>query len=461
MVTLSRRRFLAAAAGLAGSLAFPGVRFGRAAETPIQHIVLVMQENRSFDHYFGLFPGVDGLPRCAPAKEAPSMTLLDPPHDTDSARAEYHGGANDQFQLLGGGKTLAYYTGADLPYYWALAHRFTLCDRYFASVLGPTVPNRLYSIAASAGGYKNNPAVIDPALLPRPNLVDRLDEARVDWGCYFAHLPAGFQPGPDAPPLGFCPVTYYPERRAEARAVRTYDDFLRDAARGSLPSVSWIVTEEPLSEHPPDTIDWGERFVALTINSIASGPAWDRTAVILHYDENGGFYDHVAPPQVDDRGLGFRVPCIVASPWAKPGHVSSQVLDHTSVLAFVRRVFGLQPINAREARAAPMEDAFDFSHSEPGFVSYTDRRRLPTTLTAQDWYASLLARPVPAGAAPQVPAARPLCPSNQPDLAAGAVAAAGAGAVAALGGGALALRQAGLGTSGSGAPGAGTSGGGV
>ena len=104
MLRLSRRRFLAGTAGLAGSLAFPGIRLGRAAETPIQHIVLLMQENRSFDHYFGLFPGADGLPRCAPVKEAPSMTLLDPPHDTDTARGEYHGGLNDGFELIGGGK---------------------------------------------------------------------------------------------------------------------------------------------------------------------------------------------------------------------------------------------------------------------------------------------------------------------------------------------------------------------
>jgi phospholipase C len=151
----------------------------------------------------------------------------------------------------------------------------------------------------------------------------------------------------------------------------------------------------------------------------------------------------------------------VASPWVRPGHVSSQVLDHTSVLAFVRRVFGLQPINAREEKAAPLEDAFDFSHSERGFVSYTDRRRLPTTVTPQDWYASLLARPVPVGATPEVPAARPLCPTNPPDVAAGAVAAVGAGALTLAVGRTLGVRQAGLGTSGSGEPGAGTSGGGV
>ena len=452
MAGLTRRRFLAAAAGMAGGLAFPGVRLGRAAETPIEHVVLLMQENRSFDHYFGLFPGADGFPDCAPVKPAPSLTLLDPPHDTDSARAEYHGGRNDGFELLGGGEALTYYTGEDLPYYWALAHRFTLCDRYFCSVLGPTLPNRLYALAASAGGYKNNPSTIDPALLPRPNLVDRLDEAHVSWACYSANGPASY-------PSSFSAISYYPERRADPRALHTYDDFRRDAATGSLPSVSWVLPAEPLSEHPSDPIHWGERFAALTINSVAAGPAWKRTAVILNYDENGGFYDHVAPPQVDPRGFGFRVPCIVASPWARPGHISSQVLDHTSVLAFIRTVFRLRPVNDREAGAAPISDAFDFGHAETGFVSYTDRRRLASDEQPQDWYARLLALPVPPGARSEVPKPRPLCPPTPPDLTAGAVAAAAAGGLTL----AAARYRAGLGTSGSGVPGVptGTSGGGV
>ena len=447
---LTRRRFLAASAGVAGALAFPGVRLGRAAETPIEHVVLLMQENRSFDHYFGLFPGADGLPACAPVTHAPSLTLLDPSHITDTARAEYDEGRNDNFKLLGGGKALTYYTGDDLPYYWALAHRFTLCDRYFCSVLGPTVPNRLYSIAASAGGYRDNPSSFDPALLPRPTLVDRLDEARVSWGCYVTNVSGS------APSLGYSEVTYYPERRADRRAIQTYDRFLSDAASGSLPSVSWVVSQEPLSEHPASSIDWGERFVALTVNSLAAGPAWGSTAVILTHDENGGFYDHVPPPQVDDRGYGFRVPCIVASPWAKPGHVSSAVADHTSLISFVTRVFGLRPVNDRAARATPLEDVFDFSHSEPGFVSYPAGHRLNPALTPRDWYARLLAMPIPEGTAPVVPKARALCPPAPfaPDVAGGVAAGVAAGALT-LGAGA---RQAGLRTSSGGGAAAGSAG---
>ncbi|HEX6548092.1 MAG TPA: alkaline phosphatase family protein [Candidatus Dormibacteraeota bacterium] len=442
---ITRRRFLAAAAGLAGGLAFPGVRLSRAAETPIEHVVLLMQENRSFDHYFGLYPGVEGLPNCAAVHHATTLSLANPPHTTAAAEAEHHGGTNDNFELIGGAKAVSYYTGDDLPYYWALARRFTICDHYFCSVLGPTFPNRLYSIAASAGGFTDNPGLagIDPALLPRPNLVDRLDEAGIEWRAYLAHLPA----------IGYNPVTYYPERRQDPRAQLPYAQFLADAARGDLPGVTWVVTQEPVSEHPSDSVAWGERFVALTLNSLAAGPAWQRTAVIFNYDENGGFYDHVPPPRVDARGFGFRVPCIVASPWARPGHVTTNVYDHTSVLALIRRIFGLRAINAREEAAPPLEGAFDFSHAEPGFTSYFPRPL--GAIEAGTWFASLLALPVPAGETVRPPAARPLC-APAFDLTAGVAAGVGAAAVAAAAG--LQLVR---GTSGSGVLGSATSGGGT
>lgn len=402
--------------------AFPSIRIGRARETPLDHIVLLMQENRSFDHYFGLFPNAAGLSECAPVSRASTLALGDPSHLTDTAVAEYDAGKNDNFKLLGGTRAVTYYTGEDIPYYWALAHRFTLCDHYFCSVLGPTFPNRLYSVAASAGGFKDDPRTIDPSLLPRPNLADRLDEAGVSWGCYIATMPSS----------GYNPVFYYPERRSDPRATRSFADFLDDTAAGRLPAVTWVVTQDPLTEHPPNPISWGERFAALVVNSLAAGPLWGRTALVLNYDENGGFYDHMPPPQVDDRGYGFRVPAIVASPYARPGHVSSAVVDHVSVLALIRTVFGLRPLNSRDEKAIPLEDAFDFTHAEKGFVSYTDRRRLALDETPQGWYAAMLARPVPVGESPSVPKARPLCPpAFNPVAGVGAALAAGTVAVVA------------------------------
>lgn len=365
-----------------------------------------MQENRSFDHYFGLLPGADGFPACAAVKHAPTLCLSDPPHDTDSSRAELSGG-RDNFQLLGGGKALTYYTGDDLPYYWALAHRFTLCDRYFSAVLGPTFPNRLFSVAASAGGFKNNPTRIDPALLPRPNMADRLDEAKIEWACYAAQVP-----GPDVNPASRQnPIAYYPERTAKPNVNRSYHEFLADAAAGRLPAVSWVITEKPLWEHPPDPVNWGERFAALTINSVAAGPQWQHTAIVLNYDENGGFYDHVAPPQIDDRGYGFRVPCIVASPYAKAGHISRQVYDHSSVIAFVERVFGLRTVGGRAARANPLEDCFDFSRSRAGSVAYPAGGPPEAGCggTPTGWAAELLDLPVPGGQKIAPPPPRSLC----------------------------------------------------
>jgi phospholipase C len=421
---LTRRRFLAAAAGLGGLAFFPGARIGRAAETPIRNVVLLMQENRSFDHYFGLFPGADGLPACSPVAHAETLALADVPHVTAAVREEREAGSPGGFEQVAGPSALTYYTGEDLPYYWALARRFTLCDRWFASVLGPTVANRLYSVAASAGGFVDNPGVIDPGRLPRPNVADRLDEAGVDWACYVAHPPA----------TGFNAIAYYPERRSDPRSSRTYSEFLADAAAGRLPSVAWVVPEDPLSEHPNDRVDWGERFVALTVNTLASGPQWERMAVVLTYDESGGFYDHVQPPRKDERGYGFRVPAVVVSPFARPGHVSHAVHDHTSVLSLLRGLFGLRPINGRDEAASPMEDCFDFSHAERAFVSYRPGRRLRADPPPPGWYRDLLSLPVPEGSDPEVPAPRQLCPAAI-DPRVGAAAAVGA---AALGASALA-----------------------
>jgi phospholipase C len=371
------------------------VRLGRAAETPIRHVVILMQENRSFDHYFGLFPGSDGLPPCAPVKHASTQCQSDVPHGSVATRAQAVRG----FEKAGGPGSLTYYTGDDLPYYWALAHRFTLCDRYFSSAPGATFPNRLFSIAGTAGNYRDNPHHIDPGLLPRPNLVDRLDEARLDWACYLAHQP-------DA---RYNPVTFYPERASDRRANGTYDEFLAHAAAGTLPAVSWVISEGPLTEHPPGAPGWGERFTALTINSVASGPAWRNTALLLIYDEHGGFYDHVKPPG-SAHAAGFRVPAIVISPYAKRGHVSSAQLDHTSLISFVSRVFGLPRPGV--PTAAPFDDCFDFDHAQRDFVAYPSGRAVPSCKPGlPDWAAALLSRRVPGGRAAEVPSARPLCPS--------------------------------------------------
>lgn len=416
---------LAAGLGLAAAVAFPAVRIGRAAGTPLRNIVLVMQENRSFDHYFGLFPGAEGYPDCAPVTHARSLCLDNPPHDIEDAVAEDPGGTPDpaRFELLGGRKALTYYTGEDLPFYWALADRFTLCDHYHCSALGPTDINRVYSVAAGAGTLGNN-STLSTAILPEKTIVDRLDEAGIEWACYGVQHPA----------FAYNQVHYFPNRKRDDRTQRTYADFLAAAHAGTLPPVTWIVTADPLTEHPSDDISWGERFVALTINSVASGPQWRDAAVIFNYDENGGFYDHVAPPQVDSISLGFRVPCVVVSPYAKPGHISSTVYEHSSGLALIEQTFGLRPLTRRDAGASPFADAFDFSTRHLGFVDYPLRHALSTCAGAPQALArEILDRPIPSGGdLGRVPAARRLCdprPTVNPGV--GLAAAVGLGVVGA------------------------------
>src|SRR5215467_3167671 len=413
---LSRRRFLEAAAVAGVAMTFPAVKLARAADTPLRHLVLLMRENRSFDHYFGHFPGADGLPSDAPVTPAAVDCLTDPPHNAAALQSLASG---TPFE----GSALAVFTERQIPSAWALARRFTLWDHYFASVLSPTFSNRLFSIAASAAAFRDNPRRIDAALLPRPNLVDRLDAARLDWACYLARVP---DTG------GYNPVAFYPERASDARANRSFNEFLADAARGRLPQVSWVVPQDPLTEHPPTPPQWGQRFADLAAHAVAAGTGWQQSAVILNYDESGGFYDHVTPPP----GYGFRVPCTVVSPYAKPGHVSHATYDHASVMALVERVFGLEPLTERDATADPLTDCFDFSHRTSTPITFLPLGPVASCDAPPDWAADLLALPLPDRVAP--PAANE---AGRQGLAVGLTVGIGTAGAAALGAAAIVLRR--------------------
>ena len=413
---LSRRRFLKVAVVAGVAMTFPAVNIARAADTPLRHLILLMRENRSFDHYFGHFPGADGLPSGAPVTPAAVDCLSDPPHNAAALQSLASGAPFD-------GSALSVFTEKQIPSAWALARRFTLCDNYFASVLSPTFSNRLFSIAGSAAAFRDNPRRIDAALLPRPNLVDRLDAAGLDWACYLARVP---DTG------GYNPVAFYPERASDARANRSFSEFLADAARGRLPPVSWVVPQDPLTEHPPTPPQWGQRFADLAVHAVAAGPGWRQSAVILNYDESGGFYDHVTPPP----GYGFRVPCTVVSPYAKPGHVSHATYDHASVMALVERTFGLEPLTERDAAADPLSDCFDFSHLTSGPITFPPLGPVTSCEAPPDWAGDLLALPLPDRAAP--PAANE---SGHQGLIVGLTVGLGTAGAAALGAGAIVQRR--------------------
>ena len=413
---LTRRRFLQAAGVAGATVTFPAINLARVADTPLRHLVLLMRENRSFDHYFGHFPGADGLPSDAPVTAAVVDCVSDPPHNA-AALQSLAGGTPYQ------GSALSVFTERQIASAWALARRFTLCDRYFASVLSPTFSNRLFSIAGSAAGFRDNPRRIDAALLPRPNLVDRLDAAGLDWACYLARVP---DTG------GYNPVAFYPERASDPRANRSFNEFLADAASGHLPAVSWVIPQDPLTEHPPTPPQWGQRFADLTVHAVAAGPGWRQCAVILNYDESGGFYDHVTPPP----GYGFRVPCTVVSPYAKPGHVSHANYDHASVLALVERTFRLAPLTGRDAAADPLTDCFDFNHRTSAPITFRPLQQVTGCGVPPDWAADLLALPLPERVVP--PAGDG---TGHPDLTVALTVGLGTVGAAALGAAAVALRR--------------------
>jgi phospholipase C len=390
--------------------AAPATDFIRGLKDNVDHIVVFMQENRSFDHYFGLYPGADGLPDCValpdengnlfgPFHET-AMCTLDQTHGFKEIHGQWNNGAMDGFVRFGGPQTLAYYTGDEVGFYWALASKFTLCDRYFANFIGGTFANRLYSHCASNGakpgwpGVLNNPGTVTDEqslqLEGVPTILDRLGlpedgPLNVTWKVYgLGGIAGGSRPDPIESDN---PLTFFPQYQPTVRPLtfqRISADFTElevDLAAGQLPQVSWIIPEIALSEHPPFSIANGIASVAATLKLLMESSAWGRMIVIFSYDEAGGYYDHVPPPIIETKtvvaasqgvdagvyayGLGFRVPAMVLSPFARRGAVVSDVYDHTSALALIEARFDIAPLTALDAAADPFTACLDFSAPQP------------------------------------------------------------------------------------------------
>jgi len=405
----SRRRMLATATALSGvavssamlpvnlrrALAASAGRQPTGALGDIEHIVILMQENRSFDHYFGTMPGVRGfadpaairLPNGAPVfrqpfKEHPQGYLTPFRYDTTMTSAQatpgtdhswptqhqaWNNGRMDQWIAAKGPYTMGYFAQADIPFQWALAQAFTICDNYHCSVLGPTNPNRLYMWTGmiDPGGTGGGPVIDDsPAynnvILSWTTYPERLQRAGISWQVYqeednyddnalawFTQYAAA----PASSPLW--------QRGMRKRAAGWFE---ADAIAGRLPQVSWIVAPTAQSEHPDYFPAAGAEYVASKIDAIASNEdLWYKTLFILTYDENDGIFDHVPPPVApkgtkgeyvggEPIGLGFRVPAIVVSPWSAGGRVYSGVLDHTSLIQIIERRFGVKEPNITDFR---------------------------------------------------------------------------------------------------------------
>ena len=389
------------------SAATGGAAHATSAKPPnaaIDHVVVLMQENRSFDHYFGQLhaegqPGVDPEPATGnPNPLNPSGAPITPFHKTNycetsdlnhswkGTHLEWDNGLMDGFTAQNdvnsensdsadptGSRTMGFYDRSDLPFYYGLANTFGIGQQYFASVLGPTFPNRFFLYAGTAFGHIQND-FSGPGGYTQPTILRLLTNAGISWKVYYSQVPfAGL----------FSDFQQHPQNGA------TIDQYFADARNGTLPQVAFVdpvfiaSANTETDEHPPSNIQVGEQFSASVINALTASPNWRHSALFLTYDEHGGFYDHVAPPSaavpdniappsgaspIDnayDR-YGIRVPMIVVSPFARPHFVSNTVNDHTSILAFIELRFGLPALTKRDASANPMLEFFDFSRATFG-----------------------------------------------------------------------------------------------
>ncbi len=316
--------------------------------------------------------------------------------------------ANDAVLAMG------YYTRADIPFYYAVADAFTICDNYFCSVLGPTDPNRLYTMAASIDpGGQNGGPILQTIIANRSSFNGRLNYTTMPEQLQTRGISWKVYSSPDENVLGGIlsdnVLSYFKNFQEPASALHQNAfgpqfpiDLLADVAAGNLPQVSWIIGSVVTSDHPPAPSLFGENILSLIVDALAADAAlWARTVLFVTYDENGGFFDHVAPvtpppgtsgeyvtaPAVPDPtivgsppipgpiGLGFRVPMLVISPFSRGGFVSSDLFDHTSVLRFLETRFGAEVPNLsawRRATVGDLTSALNFKapdHSMPNLPS--------------------------------------------------------------------------------------------
>jgi phospholipase C len=349
------------------------------AKSGIEHIVVVMMENRSFDHYLGWMANANGRQAGLTYYDnngAPHPTERltdyigcahpDPDHSYAGGRSEYNHGRMDSWLRTGTNDdfSIGYYAQADMPFFSGLALNYTVMDNFFASILGPTFPNRVYSYAAQTDRLSNTIAISS-----LPTIFDRLKAAGVSTKYYYGNVPM----------LSLWGLKYL-------GISHIYPEFLLDAYLGRLSSVTFLDPAftilddgEGNDDHPHADIRAGEAFLGQVFSALTSSPAWDKTVLIVTRDEWGGFFDHVVPPRVISPNaidtdlvngralLGCRVPVIIASPFTRgnPEHsrVSSLRCDHTSVLKFIEWRFGLAPLTKRDAsnEIANLAHALDFA----------------------------------------------------------------------------------------------------
>ncbi|HEX9134869.1 MAG TPA: alkaline phosphatase family protein [Ktedonobacteraceae bacterium] len=337
------------ACGTAGQTGVTPTTSGPGSIESIKHIVIACQENRTFDTYFGYYPkaGAFGVPagfsqpdgkggKVTPQKFH-SYDTKNIAHDWQTIHREWDNGKMDGFYIANGASALGYYDRSDIPYYYGLADSFTLCGNYFGYQLGPTLPNRIAFWAGTSGGITQNHK-LTPGSLDYPTIIDLLEDHGISWKFYnLGVLGLG-----STPEIEFINAMPFFKRWYQAKRLSFREgDYFNDVKAGALPQVTFIISAAFYSEHPPLNIILGEKKMASVINALIQSPLWTSSAFFLTYDEGGGFFDHVPPPQLDAYGPGLRVPAFVISPWAKRGYISGQLYEHNSLLKFIERRFGL------------------------------------------------------------------------------------------------------------------------
>lgn len=451
MAPLDRRRFLQLAGATAATSALMGT-IDKAAAIPanhrtgslrdVEHVVILMQENRSFDHYFGSLRGVRGFGDPTPAtlpngksvwhqpkllgevlpfhpsKEQLGLAFLeDLDHSWTGGHLAFNGGNYDRWVPAKTATTMAYLTRQDIPFHYALADAFTICDQYHCSLLGPTDPNRYYMWSGWVGNDGNGGGPVisnDEQGYSWTTYPERLEKAGVSWRIYQdvgtgldSDGSWGWTSDPYIGNYGDNSLLYFDQYRTAAAGSALYekartgtdvsggggyfDQFRADVTSGKLPQVSWIVAPEAFTEHPNWPANYGAWYVSQILDALTADPqVWARTALFITYDENDGFFDHIVPPHppvspehggstvstTNERfpgsaerpagpyGMGQRVPMLVVSPWSKGGFVCSDVLDHTSIIRFLERRFEVAEPNItpwRRSVAGDLLAAFDFS----------------------------------------------------------------------------------------------------
>jgi len=348
---------------------------------PIKHIIVIVEENHTFDNYFGTYPGANGIAYARSQPVASNSTTLVRPfeintttvahdlcHDWECAHKAYDNGKMDGFMVADRSNlTMGYFNPNLVPYYWDYASQYVLLDNFFTPVMTNSLANHLYLIAGQSGGlvgdsrfgaFNFTSSSVHNSTFYFKSIVDELDASHVSWKYYaggYGYL------------NNWNPLPAFASFRGNLSRMSNLADpsqFLTDVKGNNLPSVAWVMPQtDESSEHAPYDISLGQSAVVSEINAVMSSSSWNSTAIFLTWDDSGGWYDHVSPPQLDRYGDGFRVPCLIISPYAKHGLVDHTQGDFTSLLKFTETDYSLPPLTSRDASANDLVEAFDFSQA--------------------------------------------------------------------------------------------------